>query len=1781
MPKPGGTVELCAKMSADLARLKRSRTAAKGWLSRAASKLQEALENKEIDICLLRNLISEFDRRLVSWDESQNQVELAIEDEALQADQEEAIEFREGVMKTRYKADKVSGDNECASVASQSHQLPRLNLPKFGGDSSKWTGFWESFEVSVHKTDLPSITKLTYLRSLLFGEAELCVAGLRLSSDSYDATVQILKDRYGRRERIVFSHVQALLSLGSAQFDSLQKLKDKLLVHIRSLEALEVGGDMYGIFLTPLILSKLPEDVRMEWARQSSGKEGDLPFLMDFLSDEIRRQELSGAYGGLSEATASSDPDSSSARSARGPSTSGGHRQAATRRSQPEQRRSGPASRGASAAALQAASRQASRQVVSKDTSQQVCGFCKKDHPSEQCPVIDRLPIRERMRRVRFSGLCFRCLKPDHQAKDCELTCQICSGRHHRICCYSGPAGQNFGVERGVSLGSGPKESDVVGGVKVSLSCTAGRDTCVVLPTAKVLVHGTDGVVEATALFDSGSDRTYVTESLVKRVGAEWVGSQKVNFAAFGGGKVSEGDRNVYKMCVKGAAVPDRDMNTFSAVAVPVICAPLSRPSVPDVCLTEFKDLTLADGDFTDRVLSIDLLIGLDCYWHLIRPGVLTNSSGLTAQDSCFGWVLSGAAGEVSCSPNLVSCRLLCLGDLQDREVRNLWELEGVGVSSKELSDDEDAVLEHFASSVKFCDGRYEVELPWKGDARETDLQSNRHSAERRLQGLSRQLDRDKLRSEYDLVLQGMEASGVIEEVPESELTSSSGPQFYMPHRPVVRPDSATTRVRPVFDASACGPNGVSLNDCLEAGPSLIPRLTDVLLRFRRHKYAVTGDISKAFLQISVRPEDRDCLRFLWEQCGKVRVMRLTRVPFGVKSSPFLLNAVIKHHLSQCSVSRVVSELQDNLYVDDWLSGADSEAEAKEMYLEGKAVLMEAGMTLTKCHSNSELVLDSAGGSQTEERLKILGVRWDPAQDAMRYEGVCLPPGVVGTKRVVLSFLARMFDPLGLLVPFVLTGKVLFQKLWTLGLGWDDCLPPDEERVFQRWLSGIPLLQQLTLERCYVTGDVCWSEVSDQLELHVFGDASVKGYGCVVYLRYPLPDGGFAASFVMARARVAPVKTVTLPRLELLGCLMAARMVKHVRCALQLPDVQVYCWTDSTVALAWIKSHPCKWKQFVRNRVEEVQSITDPSVWNHTPGPQNPADAASRGLFADQLVESELWLQGPEWLRSPGAPPAVCGLFVTSEELSEPDIGEPEPEAGEALSHGELSPVRPSDATAPPPAATPVTLVSQLESESQGGVFPVERWGSLSKAARVVAWVLRFVRNSRDRSHRCSLPDLTGEEVAAARDVLFRQAQRASFPDEIKALEQGRDVAVGSPIRSLTPYLADGVLRVRGRLQFSDLCYEEKHPFIVPKGHLAVLLVREQHDLLKHAGVATLITAVRSSMWVVGLRGIARRVVRGCLACRRQDSRACCEPAAPLPSDRVSPTPPFSVVGIDFAGPLFAVDFPKKKFYVLLFTCAVTRAVHLELTGSLTLDEFMLAFRRFSARRGVPSTVYSDNACTFKGADLLLQRYFGRLAPVWKFITPQSPWHGGWWERLVRSVKLALRKSLAQRCLSRVELETVLIEIEACVNSRPITFVGDTVDSPAPLTPNHFLTGHSIGFQAREAEDPSAVTAKALGGRARIREQRLNRFWSVWSDEYLRNLPPAVSKFRSRGKLCEGSVVLIQNENLPRLKWELAVVTRLFPGRDGVVRSAEVRTAGGKKTRPVQRLHDLEVTAAV
>jgi len=1290
--------------------------------------------------------------------------------------------------------------------------------------------------------------------------------------------------------------------------------------------------------------------------------------------------------------------------------------------------------------------------------------------------------------------------------------------------------------------------SPQVNHVGVTLSkCNVLTKTSCVLQTARVKVFGESGACcEATLLFDTGSDRSYVSSNLVKKVKPKWVSSEPVSYATFGGSKSPPGKQsNIFDLQLVGL----HGAKHLMALEIPKVCAPLTRPCIPSNLVDAFSDFQLADDYKNNSHLNIDILVGLDAYWGFMDPEIKPHqSNGLVAQKSVFGWVLSGS-WKVPTISNCESTQMLCIGNVTDSDLREFWDLESVGITQKEAVPSpftSDPVLKQFCGNVKFDEGRYEVSLPWKSDDCKKNLMNNEGIARKRLQGLGRKLDKDpELQKQYSNVFTDYEQEGIIEEVPSSEVVSSQ-PTYYMPHRPVVKESSSSTKVRPVFDASATSYNGTSLNDCLESGPSLNPDLVKVLVRFRKWKVALTADITKAFLQICVRPEDRDVHRFLWKCKDSIRMMRFVRVPFGNTSSPFLLNATIKYHLQSYPDTEVVKELKENLYVDDWLSGADTAEEACEKFKEAQSILAEAGFPLSKWHSNCKLFAtkfnDKIDHGDEHESTKVLGMKWLSLSDQFVFKGIDLDleTHLVSTKRAILSLIARLFDPLGLISPFVMYAKILFQDIWRLGLDWDELLPKEGQNKFQNWVKSIAALKYWKINRCYFP-EMSWKELSG-VELHAFGDASEKGYGACVYLRVPLVDGTYQVSLVVARSRVAPIKRVTLPRLELLGALLCARLLDFVKSALCLDKTVTYCcWTDSKVALAWIKGNPCRWKVFVSNRVVEIQSLTSPCHWYHCPGKENPVDLVSRGELAEPLVNSTLWINGPSWL---------------SEPLTLSDKGETvELPVEESCSKGNISCV----------------------SVNSPNIFEFERWSNFNKARCVVAWVMRFINNVRPHSVKMSGP-LSPAELAVAKTKLFYCVQRENFVQEIADLKKGKSPSKGSPLCSLDPFVDDeGLLRIKGRLENADLSFESKHPVIIPSGHVAKLLVQFQHIFLKHAGVGTIVSTLRGSYWILGVRRIAKTVCRMCVKCKRYDSRACSQPAAPLPGLRVKIAPPFTVTGLDYAGPLFCIDLPSKKLYILLFTCAVVRAVHLELTDSLSLSDCMLAIRRFAARRGLPSVFYSDNAKTFVSAARQLQQEYGPLSPQWKFIVPRSPWWGGWWERLIRSVKSALRKTIGVKCLSKIELETTIQEIEACVNSRPLTYVGDEPDVSNPLTPSQFLIGRNAGLQLEVNDQPSCITGKDLIIRESIRQQQLDKFWKLWSNDYLRNLPPVVKGFVQKCNVKKGAIVLVREDYVPRLKWPLGVVTEVFPGNDNIIRSVMVKTDKGVINRPVQKLHDLEM----
>ncbi|GFR71744.1 Gypsy retrotransposon integrase-like protein 1 [Elysia marginata] len=1652
------------------------------------------------------------------------------ESKDLESDIEAAAEFRDGKtqiltlakerLKGFTKAKESSSQNvDDASDATEhssrpNTKLPKLELPKFSGDYTEWQTFIDKFRAVVDEADLPAVNKFTYLQSLLQGEAASAIAGLSLTAENYAVAKDILRKRFGRTERIIFSHVQKLLetnwssnsTVGSTPLN-LWRLHDDLQARVRSLHNLGISGETYGVILTPLILHQLPQNIRLEWARRGEGHEGDLEFLLTFLFEEIQRRERSQTFNN---------------------SRSGG---IATTREKPgvgptEKRR-----QYGTAAALVATTKD------HQSSSRTHCVFCSGSHYSDKCAELKNLDFSARKDKLRQLGLCFRCLG-SHLAKDCSKTCYLCKGNHHSVLCLRN-LNKNKPVKHDID---NDREKTAVKSVFYSET----QNMTTIMQVVKTNLKGK----EINVMFDSGSDRSFITQACAKDLKLDCVDKEHVSFACFGDKNPQKEDalRSVFELEV--------DENKIHLLGIEIICSSMRRSKVPLDVLKhfEFEGISFGEDYQRSRQIKIDILIGLDWYWPLIKNQVLSSHKGLVAHETLFGWMLSGVVWNKVCENErknydhectTKSQALFCQTVISDNVVRKLWELDSIGIEcdgTKEESSDN--FVADFCKGIEFDEERYTVRLPWKSPQSKALLLDNKEQASKRLDNLSKKFDKNpELKEKYDTVLQDFEREGFIEEVSQDEINSDSeSPTFYLPHRPVIREESLTTKIRPVFDASCKGANGVSLNDCMNSGPNLIPDLVQILLRFRQWKYALTADITKAFLQINLHPEDRDVHRFLWNLNGNTRVMRFKRVTFGNTCSPFLLNATLRFHLSKFEHSATVEKLQNNLYVDDWLTGADTETEIMDMMSEADEIMQKGGFPLSKWASNCQLAKDEFSkvfnGFTDIECLKVLGVSWMTKNDCFTFQTLQVLDHPPFTKRLLLSVTARLFDPLGFLTPFSITLKILFQQAWRQGFDWDDVLPEEFQKELKLWMAGLLNIQEWQIPRRISAQ--AWS-AADQKELVAYADASEKAYGACIYLK-TTKDNNSEVILLMSRVKVAPLKKITLPRLELLAALLGARLLKFTKTALNLDgNIHYSCWTDSQIVLSWIKSDPIKWKQFVSNRVSEIQELTSPECWQHCPGKDNPADLLTRGIPAKELTSSTLWIHGPDWLKQPRKTQKQD--VITSEvcELAEEAIENP-------------------------------ILIATMQITHKENVLDYKRFSSLTKLTRTIAWVLRFVKNTRRHGKRLS-GDLSTDELEEGKLRLLLWMQNDFYSEEISDLQRGSPVKRSSSIAKLSPFLADnGLLRIKGRLDMAPLLYDEKHPILLPKCHASLLLVKAQHDMMKHAGVNTLISTLRSKYWIVSVRALAKKVCRSCIHCQRQDKRPLDQTPSQLPEDRVKRSPPFSVVGVDHAGPLVCSDTGDKKMYILLFTCAVIRAVHIELVNSLSLEDFLMAFKRFSARRGQPSIIYSDNAQTFKGASKIIQREMGLSKLVWKFSVPLAPWFGGFWERLIRSIKSSLRKTLGNKLVTRTLLETLLHEIEACINSRPLTYIEE---SGMALTPSHFLIGRNSPLLPVEVVD-HCQDGDSLVSRHGLQREIIESFWQIWLEKYIRNLPPLMQK-KQNSNIKVGSVVLLREEGKPRLRWPLGIVTKMFEGKDGLVRAVELKTNKGIITRAIQKLHKLEM----
>ena len=1025
-------------------------------------------------------------------------------------------------------------------------------------------------------------------------------------------------------------------------------------------------------------------------------------------------------------------------------------------------------------------------------------------------------------------------------------------------------------------------------------------------------------------------------------------------------------------------------------------------------------------------------------------------------------------------------------------------------------------------------------ELPWRGN--HPPLPNNKSASIRRLQGLVRKLESKNQMAQYKEIIDEQREAGIIEPAEHQAV----GNEFYIPHKPVVRPCAESTKMRVVYDASARAYDGApSLNDCLHTGPSLENKLWNVLVRGRFYPVALSGDLQKAFLQVRIKADDRDALRFHWQESAgaKVETLRFTRALFGLTTSPFLLGGVIDSHLSTWEEREpeTVQNLKRELYVDDLISGSTTVKKALEVKAKTSGIFEDACFHLHKWHSNSpELESDLAPATETtyaKENLKkpdggassLLGLKWNRKSDCL---SVTFPEEpAVPTKRGVLTKLAKIYDPLGVASPATLSGKLLYRTVCDLKKPWDAPIPnPLRERCIN-WENG------LSAEFEFPRSLAVHREPITNIELHSFGDASGSGLAACVYAVVQQPSGS-NQGLVAARSRLAKPQT-TIPRLELLAAHMAVNLVKNVKEAITgFPVNEITCWSDSTVVLYWLQGTET-YKQFVASRVTKIHSHEDVG-WRYVPSGENPADMGSRG---DQSNKRELWLNGPKWLQDPDTWPSNI--------VAQPSIE----------SRAETKPAK---------EIVNVAVVQRNERDEVLAKF------GLQKAVRVCSWIYRFENNAlrSPGADRVEGP-LTTTETNRQRTLFIKQAQRND------GCEEDRTALNLKPNEM-------GVLVCHGRVQ-GEL------PIYVPdSAMLAQKIVEEAHMLTLHGGIGLTMTQVRKRYWIPRLRRLVRKIRRKCHGCKRFTVTAYPTPTtSKLPTTRTQGINPYQVIGVDYAGP---IRYRKKrgqtgKAYVLLYACSLTRGIYIDLLSSLELTEFILSLKRFIARRGRPDRIYSDNGGTFIGAarwmrivarEERIQNFLSVHQITWQFNLSRAPWWGGQFERMIGLVKGALGKTIGNGFLAWKELEEVLLDVEITLNNRPLGYVEDDIQLPV-LTPNNmlYLNSNTLPeFPPHEIED------RDLRRRAKHLLKCKAAVWKRWSQEYLRSL-----RERHRNLLgakgavpVVGDVVILKTDEKSRGKWPLGIIEELIVGKDGVVRAAKVRTGKNQLERAIQHLFPLELS---
>ncbi len=1639
--------------------------------------------------------------------------------------------------------------------------LPARSIKPYDGNPLEFHRFMRAFKHGVIDKTQNDIDRMSYLEQYTIGEANRLIQGLLRKSDGFPHAMALLEKRFGNKYVIADAFHQQASKWSDVKGNDAKawnNLSSFLIGYFHTMEDLGVLGEVDHSASIKALLHKLPYGFRSQWRskvttiEEESGRMAGFKDFVEFVQ-RITRMVSNPLYGDVG----GDKPQSKN-----------------NQKNEPKFRRR------AFATNVEGGSVKTQQESKSK---QKHCFYCGEGsrHATLECRKLEQLPANQKSAFCFKNRLCFGCLGAGHTKSECkkkELSkCGKCEGAHptvlHKTESNSSKSSSQTQQppEKKTSctgmLGAGNGNSNphmAIIPVKVKAAYSQEYIT-----TYAFLDDGCSAVFADSEICDALKVKTRRRSLILKTLTSEEavesaVVEDRLQVAGIEGGEFID----LPEVYVKNnIPVSPQDMVRNDNLK--------EWPHLSHISLPELEG---------HAIPKVTLMVGMNIPAATMPLEVITGDVGAPyGVRTPLGWVIYGVPGRprdyVGVNYVNVQDGLRNLEE-QFNQYVNMDFTERAGEDIRSPSREDQRFLDFIEKTTEYHEGHYQTGLPLKNP--EVKLPDVHQQVLQRTEQLKRKFKKDPdFHEKYTLAMNDTLDKGYAEPVPEDQKNRNDGKIWYIPHFGVSQPQKQKIRI--VYDCAA-EYGGKALNKELLQGPDLTNGLIGVLMRFRQEQVAIKSDIEAMFYQVQVRPDDRDLLRFYWWPGGDLnqdlKEYRMAVHVFGAVSSPSIANYALQKTAidNRASYSKEATDaVAHNFYVDDFCKSCSSEHEAQVLAQDMKDLLAEGGFRLTKWTSSSRQVLNSIPQEERSKEVKnlridqdilppdrTLGVLWCVESDTFSFE--IRVKDREPTRRGILSIVSSVFDPLGIVSAAIMPAKLLLQDLCRMKLKWDQQIPEEFLPRWNRWLTDLPKLEQIAVDRCFkpkgFTDPVC-------VQIHHFADASEKGYGVITYLRLVNDQGDVHCTFVSSKSRVAPLKQQSIPRLELTAATVAVRVHNMIIRELEIPIDDVFFWTDSQTVIKYICNETIRFRTFVANRLAVIRESSKPSQWKYVATHQNPADDCSRGLTIDKLLTSDRWFRGPEFLWHPQEEWQADSVTDKYEDDLEFE------------------------------RAVMVNVVKTEEPNLHPVGRLLQHYSSWTALKRAVAWWMRLkmVLQCKARAQAAMKLQhlLSVEELERAEMEIIKWDQNRSFPHVKKLVDENRcsksiEKNVESSLASLDPIMQNGVLKVGGRLGRAHISEEAKHQVILPQDSLVSnLIIKHVHEKINHQGQNHVLGELRRKYWIVRARVLVKKILRRCVICKKVQARQSQQKMADLPDSRLQfEKPPFTSTGVDYFGPFnIKQGRSTRKRYGVIFTCLTSRAVHIEVAETLDTSSCISALRRFIARRGQIKELISDNGSNLVGANTELKQaikewnqeeitnFTANRNIQWKFNPPSASHFGGSWERQIRTIRKILQAMLNEQyireCRDDEQLRTLMCEVESTINSRPLTHASDDPRDLNTLTPNDLLLLQPSNMSP---PPPGKFTEKDLYSRKRWRQMQYlsDLFWKRWSKEYLVELQKRQKWLHPKRNIQVGDVVLVVDNQAPRNSWPLGLVEETYPDNNGLVRSVKVKTKSTVLVRPVVKL---------